>query len=1010
MALLTLTGTAAAAERGCANTAPGATLARIDSLPSQQLAADLCSKGPVGTAALGCWIGASDRTCASDGGAWYDGEWLQGSRSYDGEWLQGGVDSGATLQSCCEHCHALPACNFFDLSSTGSCRLMASRTTRHAASPLHTAGRVGGGEWGWASGAPLLPSDFSAWGKRPARMYLSKPIAGAACALLAPATDAAHRGKWVWTEVPCSLQRAAICRVAAHAHPRPPLPPLPPPPPPSPSPPPPPPNPFPHPSPPPPSPPPPPPSSPRPPAPPCSPPTPPSPPPPPPPPPGVTVSLYGVVTLYAAPGGAVVSAEGMVEQEAVPRSSVLRGCTSGQPHDTGEPRCDPTCSAASYAWDCSFCRCQRCAFCAAPAAAVVPGSRAWRVAEAEVRGTGLDISLLWCPGGCEFKVEPLHITGWEHLSLSSGVVMTPPLEPLADGSARLQLERRATHSAQSAETLGSLCLDDLTAALAHVLSGYQDGGARATAQALQARLTLAEVREGGRYITFDISEGWPGEPRVEQLQQLMLALVADTRSALYAPDKRCTRAVNAGGGVWRLAGSGAAAPVSLPTAEMARLQLLAHRSAASLSAHTALWGMIAAVVVLLMAVMLCKLFRRIAADRSKGQHQALRTSEEEDATPLRVRRIYPDADAPPQLRQMLAPPPPPPGLPPVEPSQPGLQQSFTGGTVLTLGPTPGSAQARPLSAAEQMCFCIDSESYDGAGHGTAEEHQLSDAGRAALAAATTRVYEGGAGATLGGMTEEEAHLEALERSRCEDAERAASLTASLAAAATGALTSGPPRVSQPSPPSVLLPLPPPPPAVTAPLPDSAAIALPDEMHTSDADLLQQMRWMREEAQEQGSALPPNGAGVAGSSAGGAEREEQGPDAMVRAGFEARQRQIETQLSAGGAPPASSVYEVRDYLMMQLPEVELALLYEQYTALYLNPATAAPLRAMAEMVVIRLGELVSKPQALRMQQVERIRDERRRAGCSELPLSTATGGVLGTGVGAGAFGDDDITQL
>ena len=180
MALLTLTGTAAAAERGCANTAPGATLARIDSLQSQQLATELCSKGPAATAASGCWIGASDRTCASDGGAWYEGEWLQGSVSYDGEWLQGGIDSGATLQSCCEHCHALPACNFFDLQpSTGSCRLMASRTTRHAASPLHTAGRVGGGEWGWTSGAPLLPSDFSAWGKRPARMYLSKPIAGA---------------------------------------------------------------------------------------------------------------------------------------------------------------------------------------------------------------------------------------------------------------------------------------------------------------------------------------------------------------------------------------------------------------------------------------------------------------------------------------------------------------------------------------------------------------------------------------------------------------------------------------------------------------------------------------------------------------------------------------------------------------------------------------------------------------------------------------------------------------
>ena len=461
----------------------------------------------------------------------------------------------------------------------------------------------------------------------------------------------------------------------------------------------------------------------------------------------------------------------MVQREAVPRSSLLRGCTSGQPHDTGEPRCDPTCSSASYAWGCSFCRCQRCAFCAAPAAAVVPGSRAWRVAQAEVRGTSLDISLLWCPGGCEFKVEPLHIAGWEHLSLSSGVVMTPPLEPLADGSARLQIERRATHSAQSAETLGSLCLEDLTAALAHVLSGYQDGGARATGQALQARLTLAEVREGGRYITFDLSEGWPGEPRVEQLQQLLLALVADTRSVLYAPDKRCTRAVNAGGGVWRLAGSGAAAPVAMPTAEMARLQLLAHRSAASLSAHTALWAVIAAIVALLMAVMLRKLFQRISADRSKGQHQALRTCEEEDATPLRVRRIYPDDEAPPQLRQMLASPPPlPPGLPLVEPSQ------------------PGAAQVRSLSAAEQMCFRIDPGPYGGGGGGDwADGHQLSDAGRNALAAETTRVYEGGA-ATLGRMTEEASHLEALERSRCEDAERAARLTVSLAAAVTGALT------------------------------------------------------------------------------------------------------------------------------------------------------------------------------------------------------------------------------
>ena len=331
-----------------------------------------------------------------------------------------------------------------------------------------------------------------------------------------------------------------------------------------------------------------------------------------------------------------------------------------------------------------------------------------------------------------------HIAGWEHLSLSSGVVMTPPLEPLADGSARLQLERRATHSVQSAEALGGLCLEDLAAALAHALSGYDDGGARATGQALQARLGLAEVREDGRFITLDISEGWPGEPRVEKLEQLLIALVADTRSVLYAADKRCTRAVRAAGGVWRVASSGAAAPVAMPTVEMARLQLLAHRSAASLSAHTALWAAIAAVVALAMGAMLCKLLRRVAADRSRGQHQALRTCEEEEAGPLRVRRIYPDDDAPPQWRQRLAPP------------------------------------TRPLSVAERTCAGIDGG-------------QLSDAGRAALAAETMRVLrEGGEGAAPGGRAQEAwaqeaAHVEALERSRCEDAERAARLTASLAA-------------------------------------------------------------------------------------------------------------------------------------------------------------------------------------------------------------------------------------
>ena len=118
--------------------------------------------------------------------------------------------------------------------------------------------------------------------------------------------------------------------------------------------------------------------------------------------------------------------------------------------------------------------------------------------------------------------------------------------------------------------------------------------------------------------------------------------------------------------------------------------------------------------------------------------------------------------------------------------------------------------------------------------------------------------------------------------------------------------------------------------------------------------------------------------------------------MARAGFEARQRQIEATLTAGGAPLAASVYEERDCFLMQLPEEVLILLYEQYTALYLNPATAAPLRGMAEMIVIRLGELVSKPQARRVQQAKRIREERRRVHATHAEAPGAAGMVLSEG--------------
>jgi hypothetical protein len=142
------------------------------------------------------------------------------------------------------------------------------------------------------------------------------------------------------------------------------------------------------------------------------------------------------------------------------------------------------------------------------------------------------------------------------------------------------------------------------------------------------------VREGGDFFTVDVLEGWPEEPPVSRLEQLLLALVADTRSVLYAPERKCTRAVDARRGVWRLAEGREATPVELPTAEMARLKLLAHRSAASLSVHTALRGAAVGAAALALLLLLHRLAKACAADRSKGRHQALATrmdEEDEDA-------------------------------------------------------------------------------------------------------------------------------------------------------------------------------------------------------------------------------------------------------------------------------------------------------------------------------------------------------------------------------------------
>jgi hypothetical protein len=70
-------------------------------------------------------------------------------------------------------------------------------------------------------------------------------------------------------------------------------------------------------------------------------------------------------------------------------------------------------------------------------------------------------------------------------------------------------------------------------------------------------------------------------------------------------------------------------------------------------------------------------------------------------------------------------------------------------------------------------------------------------------------------------------------------------------------------------------------------------------------------------------------------------------------------------------PAPSDYQLRDAAMLQLSDSQLQLEYMRHTEAYLDANTPASLRGMAEMLVIKLGELTNKSRASRMQLLEQM---------------------------------------
>lgn len=508
---LSAPATEAAAVEACAALAPGALLAKLDDAAQMAIAVELCKSSPTGGVGQGCWIGASDRTCAVEEDVWYDGTILKGGES-----------AGGSLQSCCDACSRTTNCAFFELQPAHSrCILSSKRGARHAIAPgaatvSRISGRVGGGEWGWSDGSPI---EFAAWHHGdPNQQYRGAPIVGAACAVLMKAQ--LGEVEWGWTEVPCALRRSALCRSPPAGAAPPPPPPHPlgpqPAPPPQPRPPPQPPH-MPPPSPP---------SDPASPPSPRPPPLPPAPPPTPPPPPRpltLREELYPEAAAEAVAEAAALS--GHDEWRLARASGATTGCTSGQPHDDGAPRCAPSCERGRYVWECAFCRCSACAFCVATSSAQHAG---WHALDANVSepAAGLDTSLvipqLSCPSGCEFRVQALHVQGWSFSSIASPIAATPALPLAAPGAVRLELRLRHDVSllAGGAEMVGPLLLSEMAAALRVEVE----------------RLQLVELRLGGEYVVFDVAppDLFEGGVPSSRLQELAVALVADPHSNLHS--------------------------------------------------------------------------------------------------------------------------------------------------------------------------------------------------------------------------------------------------------------------------------------------------------------------------------------------------------------------------------------------------------------------------------------------------------------------------------------------
>ena len=130
-----------------------------------------------------------------------------------------------------------------------------------------------------------------------------------------------------------------------------------------------------------------------------------------------------------------------------------------------------------------------------------------------------------------------------------------------------------------------------------------------------------------------------------------------------------------------------------------------------------------------------------------------------------------------------------------------------------------------------------------------------------------------------------------------------------------------------------------------------------------------------------------GAGGGGSGGGAADGGAEDEDEQEAFDREARElyakvtASLVEQLEQPTPPPAATMmalYAERDLHMFRLSDGDLKEEYTRLTALYLADGTGAAVRGMAEMALIKSGEVLDKPQARRIQMVTRAAEEQRLA--------------------------------